>query len=88
MSDKFPYQKQYKYSPWMEAYYTDTFCTNCWTHERFFTGGQSTAPDLCPCGCEDTNVWYKMGPLERRKAKKKYKEDYEKWLKKIRKINQ
>jgi hypothetical protein len=69
-----PHQKQW------DGKYTDTFCSNCWRHERFFSGGGSWSPDLCACGCEDTNVWYKMGPIQRMKARKKYKEDYELWL--------
>lgn len=52
----------------------DIFCARCYTHERFFTGGGSWSPDLCPCGCEDTVVWNKMNPIQRMKAKKKYKE--------------
>jgi hypothetical protein len=59
--------------------YRDTFCSNCWRHERFFTGGQSWSPDLCSCGCEDTKPWYKMTLFEKHKAKKKYKEDLKKW---------
>ena len=78
----------YQYQPQLGGIYTDTFCTNCWRHERFFTGGGSWSPDLCACGCENTSPWYKMGVLERRQARKKYKEDYELWLKKVRKINQ
>lgn len=70
-----PYNKQ------PSGKYTDIFCTNCWRHERFFSGGHSWSPDLCACGCQDTSVWYKMGMLERRKARKKYKEDNEAWLK-------
>lgn len=63
----------------------DTFCTNCWRLERFFEGGGSWSPDLCACGCEDTTVWHKMGPIKRHKAQKKYDKDLVKWKKKIRK---
>ena len=79
MSDKCPYELQ------PSGKYTDLFCTNCWTHWRFFTGGHSWSPDMCPCGCEDTSVWYKMGPIQRMKAKKKYKKDLEQWRRKLRK---
>lgn len=54
--------------------YTDIFCTNCFRHEDYFTGGGSWSPDLCPCGCEDTISWYKMTWLQRRKAVLKYRE--------------
>jgi hypothetical protein len=46
----------------------DLFCVNCLTHERHFTGGHSWAPDLCPCGCEDVIVWYKMNSLQKLRA--------------------
>jgi len=61
----------------------DTFCVNCWRHERFFTGGGSWSPDLCACGSEDTTVWWKMGPLARHRAQKKYDKDLEVWQKKL-----
>lgn len=84
MSDKCPYKNIYSSCSWMAAKYVDAFCTNCWTHERFFTGGQSWSPDLCPCGCEDTTAWYKMSPLQRMKAQRKYKKDLEEWRRKNR----
>ena len=63
----------------------DLFCTGCWRHERFFEDGHSWTPDLCACGCQDTTVWCKMGPIKRYKAQKKYDKDLVIWQKKIRK---
>lgn len=80
MADECPYQLQDGPSG---RYYNDIFCTKCFTHERFFSGGGSWSPDLCPCGCEDTTVWYKMDWLERAVARKKYKKDLEKWQKNL-----
>ena len=51
---------------------TDIFCSNCLTHENHFVGGQSWSPDLCPCGCEDTIVWYKMSTSQQREAQRIY----------------
>ncbi len=60
----------------------EIFCSKCLTHENHFEGGHSWSPDLCPCGCEDTTVWYKMGPFKRRKAQKMYdKNEAKKWRK-------
>ena len=59
----------------------DTFCTNCWRHERFFSGGNSWSPDLCACGCEDTTVWNKMDQISRMIASRKYGKDLEIWQK-------
>ena len=75
MTDKLPIQKQYdgvdlktrKYK-----YAVDIFCFKCLTHEIYFEGGHSWSPDLCPCGCQDTMVWYKMSFLQRWKAQKVY----------------
>ena len=58
-----PYQKQWN------GRYTDIFCINCWTHETHFKGGQSWSPDLCPCGCEDTTIWYKMNSRQKKLAR-------------------
>ena len=46
----------------------EVFCTNCLRAEYFFTGGQSSSPDLCPCGCEDTIHWRDMDTIRRYKA--------------------
>ena len=56
----------------------DSFCTNCWRHEKFFKAGHSWSPDLCSCGCEDTKTWYKMNIFDKLKADKKHKEDTKK----------
>ena len=63
----------------------DLFCTGCWRHERFFEDGHSWTPDLCACGCEDTTVWCKMGPIKRHRAQKKYDKDLVTWQKKLKK---
>ena len=76
MSDGCPYQKSW------DGKYIDVFCSKCYRHERFFSGGGSWSPDLCACGWEGTTVWYKMGPMERSRAKKKYKVDLEIWRRK------
>ncbi len=60
----------------------DIFCANCYRAERFFEGGHSWSPDLCACGCEDTLVWRKMGPIKRHRAQKKYDKDLKKYDKK------
>jgi len=62
----------------------DIFCANCYRAEEFFEGGGSWSPDLCACGCEDTLVWYKMGPIKRHRAQKKYNKDLKIWQEKIR----
>ena len=61
----------------------ELFCANCYRKERFFTGGGSWSPDLCDCGCEDTLVWHKMGPIKRYRAQKKYDKDLVIWQKKL-----
>ena len=64
-----PIQKQEhlgKYRANSEA--RDIFCAKCLTHERHFVGGHSWSPDLCPCGCEDTVVWYEMNAIQKLKA--------------------
>ena len=81
MSGRCPYQLQRRLLE--KDRYTDIFCSNCLRHERFFTGGHSWTPDLCPCGCEDTVVWYKMTTIQKIKAKKKYKDDLKEWQKNL-----
>lgn len=66
-----PYQK--RKTGWRTYKYVDLFCANCLTHEDYFKGGGSWTPDLCPCGCEDTIVWYKMNGYQKIKALLKYK---------------
>jgi hypothetical protein len=69
MSNKLPIQNQ------PDGRATDIFCSECLTHERHFEEGHSWTPDLCPCGCQDTTVWYKMSFLKRWKAQKVYNEN-------------
>lgn len=71
-----PIQKQHPLGE--PEYATDTFCAKCLTHERHFVGGHSWSPDLCPCGCEDTIVWYKMSPVQKLKAQFVYYRNEEK----------
>lgn len=65
MSSKLPFNKNYKKG-------VDIFCKKCLTHERHFKGGQSWTPDLCPCGCEDVVVWWKMDIIQKVRAQKIY----------------
>ena len=68
---------------WSEKVGNDVFCSKCLSHERFFTGGHSWSPDLCPCGCEDTIVWHKMNIWQKRKARKKYTECEKVWQRRL-----
>jgi len=53
----------------------DIFCSKCLTHELYFTGGFSSTHDLCPCGCQDTTVWYKMTIGQKTRAKAIFNRD-------------
>lgn len=79
-----PIQKQtYLGAHRADAEARDIFCAKCLTHERHFTGGQSWSPDLCPCGCEDTIVWYNMSSIQRLKAQFVYWKNEEKRKKEL-----
>lgn len=67
-----PIQKQKTYGSNMYKDATDIFCAKCLTHERHFTGGGSWSPDLCPCGCKDTIVWYNMNSIQKLRAQHIY----------------
>lgn len=62
---------------------TDILCAKCLTHERHFRGGHSWSPDLCPCGCEDTIVWYNMNSIQKLKAQLVYWKNEEKRKKEL-----
>lgn len=50
----------------------DIFCVKCLTHERYFEGGHSWTPALCPCGEEETISWKNMSLTQRLLGQKKY----------------
>lgn len=77
-----PIQKQGPESSNRDLKATDILCARCLTHERHFEGGHSWSPDLCPCGCEDTVVWYEMNPVQKLKAQFIYYRNEEKRKKK------
>ena len=56
----------------------DIFCAKCLTHENHFREGHSWSPDLCPCGCQDTTVWYKMSFIQKIRAQRIYWENEQK----------